>query len=54
MVVKLTDDLLSATRYAVMMRRFAKTQEEAEARMRTTNRMPNVPAFGVFDSVTGY
>jgi hypothetical protein len=53
MVVKLTDDLLSATRYAVMMRRFAKTQEESEARVRAT-RAPNVPAFGVFDEVAGY
>jgi hypothetical protein len=30
LIVKLMDDLLSATRYAVMMRRFAKTQAEAQ------------------------
>jgi phage terminase large subunit-like protein len=53
MVVKLTDDLMSATRYALMMRRMAKTQEESETRMRT-NRPPVAPAFGVFDEVTGY
>ena len=52
-IVKLNDDLLSATRYAMMMRRRAKTQEEAEVRMRN-GRMPNVPAFGVFDPTTGY
>ncbi|NBX06245.1 MAG: DNA packaging protein, partial [Betaproteobacteria bacterium] len=53
MVVKLTDDLMSATRYAMMMRRMAKTQEEAEARIRT-NRLPTATPFGVFDEVTGY
>jgi phage terminase large subunit-like protein len=52
-IVKLNDDLLSATRYAMMMRRRAKTQEEAEVRMRN-GRMPTVPAFGVFDQTTGY
>lgn len=52
-VVKLTDDVMSATRYAIMMRRYAKTQEESEARVRN-NRVPNVPAFGVFDEVAGY
>lgn len=31
MVVKQADDLMSATRYALMMRRFAKTQEEAQS-----------------------
>ena len=53
MVVKLTDDLMSATRYALMMRRMAKTQEESEARIRT-NRPPVAPAFGMFDEVAGY
>jgi len=53
-IVKLNDDLLAATRYAMMMRRKAKTQEEAEARLRINKGMPNVPAFGVFDSVAGY
>lgn len=31
MVVKQSDDLMSATRYALMMRRHAKTQEEAQS-----------------------
>jgi len=44
---------MSATRYAMMMRRMAKTQEEAEARIRT-NRLPTATPFGVFDEVTGY
>jgi hypothetical protein len=52
-IVKLNDDLLSATRYGMMMRRKAKTQEESETRMRNT-RAPNVTPFGVFDPVTGY
>ena len=53
MVVKINDDLMSATRYAIMMRRFAKTQEEASARMSRGFAMPAV-SFGVFDPVTGY
>jgi phage terminase large subunit-like protein len=52
-IVKLNDDLLSATRYGMMMRRKAKTQEESETRMRG-NRIPNITPFGVFDPVTGY
>ena len=55
LVVKHTDDLMSATRYALMMRRFAKTQEEAETRLKA-NRMTGAPvvAFGVFDPTIGY
>ena len=53
-IVKLNDDILSATRYAMMMRRKAKTQEEAETRLRVGRGMPNVPSFDVFDPVTGY
>jgi phage terminase large subunit-like protein len=53
MVVKINDDLMSATRYAIMMRRHAKTQEEAGARMSRGFAMPAV-SFGVFDPVTGY
>lgn len=53
-IVKLNDDILSATRYAMMMRRKAKTQEEAETRMRGVTRLPTIPSFGVFDSVAGY
>ena len=52
MVVKVTDDLLAATRYALMMRRHAKTQEEAQTRVRP-GAVPFV-SFGVFDPVTGY
>jgi hypothetical protein len=53
LVVKQADDLMSATRYGMMMRRFAKTQEEAEVRIRG-NKIPNITPFGVFDPVTGY
>jgi hypothetical protein len=53
MVVKISDDLMSATRYAMMMRRFAKTQEEAEGRMRSSRMAPTLE-FNVFDPVTGY
>jgi len=53
MVVKISDDLMSATRYGMMMRRFAKTQEEAEGRMRNSRMAPTL-ASHIFDSVTGY
>jgi hypothetical protein len=53
LIVKDGDDLLSATRYALMMRRFAKTHEEAEARIRPGRMAPSID-FGVFDPVTGY
>jgi len=53
MVVKINDDLMSATRYAIMMRRHAKTQEEAGARMSRGFAMPTV-GFGVLDPETGY
>lgn len=53
MVVKISDDLMSATRYAMMMRRFAKTQEEAEGRLRSSRAAPVLP-FSVFDETTGY
>jgi phage terminase large subunit-like protein len=54
-IVKQTDDLMSATRYAMMMRRFAKTQEEAQVRLRAQT-MTGAPvvSFGMFDPVTGY
>lgn len=50
LIVNKVDDLLAATRYAVMMRRFAKTQADVQTR---GNYGP-VVSFGVFDSVTGY
>jgi hypothetical protein len=53
MVVKISDDLMSATRYGMMMRRFAKTQEEAETRLRPGRMAPVLP-FTVFDETTGY
>jgi hypothetical protein len=53
MVVKINDDLMSATRYALMSRRFARTQEEAETRITATRSMP-VVSFGTFDPMTGY
>lgn len=54
MIVKMTDDLLSATRYAMMMRRFAKTQSEAEARMKMNRGNAPVLSFGVLDTEMGY
>lgn len=53
MVVKISDDLMSATRYAMMGRRFAKTQEEAEGRLRSSRTAPVLP-FSVFDETAGY
>jgi len=54
LIVRLTDDLMSATRYAMMMRRYAKTQEEAETRLRR-NTMPAPDlSFGVLDQDMGY
>ena len=54
MIVKMTDDLLSATRYAMMMRRHAKTQSEAEARTKMTRGNAPVLSFGILDSEMGY
>lgn len=48
LVVKQTDDLMSATRYAVMMRRFAKTHEESVAFGRRTGGM-NAPVLPFYD-----
>lgn len=53
LIVKDGDDLMSATRYAAMMRRFAKTHEEANARPRGGSLGP-VVSFGVFDETCGY
>jgi len=54
LIVKMTDDLLSATRYAMMMKRFAKTQEEASTRLRR-NTMPGPDlSFGLLDAEMGY
>lgn len=53
LIVKDGDDLLAATRYALMMRRHAKTHEEAEARIKPNRALP-VINFGVFDPEMGY
>jgi phage terminase large subunit-like protein len=53
MVVKQGDDLMAATRYGLMMRRHAKTHEEAGANQRRGNSLP-VVNFGVFDPEMGY
>jgi phage terminase large subunit-like protein len=45
-IVKLNDDLLSATRYALMMKRRAKTKPMANQAM--------MPAFQAYDSEVGY
>lgn len=54
MIVKLNDDALSATRYAMMMLRKAKTQAEADVVMKA--KRPAFPAvsFGIYDPVAGY
>lgn len=53
LIVKDGDDLMAATRYALMMRRFAKTHEEAGARQLPGRAHP-VVSFGVFDNEMGY
>lgn len=52
LIVKDGDDLMAATRYALMMRRFAKTHEEAGGSPR--GRPLPVVNFGVFDPEMGY
>ena len=53
LIVKLNDALLAATRYAVMMRRKAKNQEEASSIVTNSNHLPYIE-FEVFDEVAGY
>ena len=53
LLVKDGDDLLAATRYALMMKRHAKTQEEAGARLQRTRVLPTVD-YGVLDYEMGY
>nr|BDD47857.1 DNA packaging protein [Burkholderiaceae bacterium] len=53
LIVKINDDLLAATRYAVMMRRKAKTSEESNFGANRSNRLP-VVKFDVIDPVVGY
>ncbi len=51
-IVPITDDLLSATRYALMQLRYAKTPAEMNARVRSA--MAPVVSFDLFDPVAGY
>jgi phage terminase large subunit-like protein len=53
LIVKDGDDLMAATRYALMMRRFAKTHEEGVSRLQR-NRATPVVAYGVLDADVGY
>lgn len=53
LIVAKGDDLMAATRYAMMMRRHARTHEEAQVRVRPGRGVP-VVSFGVFDPVVGY
>ena len=53
-IVKKADDLMAATRYGMMMRRFALSQAEA-AVLRGDQLTPNtIAGFQVLDPVTGY
>jgi phage terminase large subunit-like protein len=52
-IVKDGDDLMAATRYALMMRRYARTHEEAGVMVKRGASLP-VVAFGVFDHEVGY
>lgn len=53
LVVKDGDDLLSATRYAMMARRMAKTQDAATTSLRRGNMFPVID-YGVLDAEIGY
>lgn len=53
LIVKDGDDLLSATRYAMMMRRFAKNHEQTATQIRRTSAFP-VINFDILDPVAGY
>jgi hypothetical protein len=52
-LVKLDDDLLSATRYGLMSLRHAKTQLETEIRPSRRAPLP-VVSFNVLDPMAGY
>lgn len=54
-VVKQDDDTLSASRIAMMMRRFAVTPRDSVGSGTVKqNATPRIPGFGVLDSTTGY
>jgi hypothetical protein len=52
LIVKLNDDLISATRYGIMMRRKARTQSDSEYGSRFKS-LPTI-SFDVLDPVAGY
>lgn len=53
LVVKDGDDLLSATRYATMMKRMARTQDSAGTQLRRGTSLPVID-YGVLDAEVGY
>lgn len=54
-LVKEFDDAISATRYAIMMKRFARTKDEATAvKAQKMQRHIHAPSFGVLDTEVGY
>lgn len=53
-VVRKIDDLMSAIRYGVMGKRFAKTQSEAEVSLKQKRSAAPVIPFSIFDPVAGY
>lgn len=54
LIVKLRDDLMSATRYGMMMRRKALSEMEHRASINVHTAPFRIPAFAVIDSTTGY
>lgn len=54
LIVKERDDLMSATRYGMMSRRFAKTQTEADPNASRMFGLGGAQPFGVLDPTMGY
>jgi hypothetical protein len=54
LIVKLRDDLMSATRIAMMMRRKAITEQEGRVQANVHVAPHHIPGFQVFDQVAGY
>lgn len=56
LIVKLNDDILSATRYALMMLRFAKSEQELHPQSVRVieSQMRGMTGFGVLDATAGY
>lgn len=53
-IVKIDDDLMSATRYGIMMLRKAKNTYEMQSTRPNLLAPLNAPAFGVLDDLSGY